>query len=146
MDRPRRCERALRLLANAMRSTSGFLYLVREEETVLAAQLGSPTPLLDMDERSIGLVRDAGDDDDTTQTSSGPTGQPNSWTEGESCFGAVVLSHPAEHRNVITGVAWLTHNGSALQTAPILLVQALSKALYDAGDAMTASFQLGGDP
>jgi len=141
-----RCERALRLLANAMRSTSGFLYLVSDGETVLAAQLGSPTPLLDMDERSTLLVREAVLREDMTETVTGTTGVTESWMEGESRFAAVVLSHPSEHGNIVTGVVWLARGSSALRRPPTLLVQALSKALYDAGDVVTSSFRLDGEP
>lgn len=132
--------RLLALLGRATRSAAGFLYVVQRTGPTLVAQLGAVAPLLEMDELVAQFLERADDDDVVTATSSGSEDATRamSWTATESArFTPLLLSHDGPGGPCVTGVAvmWMP-NSSALRV-PTRLLQALSQALFDAGDALS---------
>jgi tetratricopeptide (TPR) repeat protein len=133
-----RSERALQLLGRAIRSSSGFLYLTRHDSAVLVAQLGSPTPWLEMDDLVARLLAEAVEEEDTTQTGDSQAETPvSAWTAKDARFMPILLSHLQDNRRVITGVALMSLDSGGARRVPTTLVRALSKALFDAGDALS---------
>jgi hypothetical protein len=132
-----RRQRALQLLGRATRSSSGFLYLIQEDAAVLSAQLGSPTPWLEMDELVSRLLREAVEEDDTTHDGDSLAEAPlSSWTAKDARFTPILLSHPHAKGRVVTGVALMSLDSRGARRIPTTLVHALSKALFEAGDAL----------
>jgi hypothetical protein len=131
---------ALQLLGRATRSDSGFLYLMQQSEATLAAQLGSPTPWLEMDDLVAKLLTEAIEEEDTTQSGNDTSAEPRSaWTAIDARFMPILLSHPIDQGIVVTGLALMSVDASATRRIPTTLVHALSKALFDAGDALSQS-------
>jgi hypothetical protein len=124
-----RAERALQLLANAMRCESGFLYLTVDGVSQLAAQLGQPTPLPEMEELVAQCLRES-DLDGTTKKDADASGHSD---VRSPALTPVLLSHPSRGGISVSGVALLTR-AHAMRTAAPALVHALSHALSDAHD------------
>ncbi|HET6335759.1 MAG TPA: hypothetical protein VFG30_21185 [Polyangiales bacterium] len=143
---PERTRCALELLGRATRSSSGFLYLIRHDAAVLAAQLGSPTPWLEMDDRVARLLAEAVEEEDTTQSGDSLAEAPaSSWTANDMRFTPILLSHADNDRRVVTGVALMSLDSRGARRVPTALVHALSKALFDAGDASSQSVRFDPD-
>jgi hypothetical protein len=137
---------ALQLLGRATRSDSGFLYLMQHDEATLAAQLGSPTPWLEMDDLVARLLAEAVEEEHTTQTGDDQAQEPRSvWTARDPRFMPILLSHPHDNGTVVTGLALMSIDSSGPRPVPTTLVHALSKALFDAGDALSQSIRFDPD-
>jgi tRNA A-37 threonylcarbamoyl transferase component Bud32/tetratricopeptide (TPR) repeat protein len=135
-----RAERALALLGRFSRCDSGYLYILQRTGPVLAAQLGTTPPMLDMDGFATRFLLDALDQREATQTEVGSAPQPPqpTWTLSETRrFMPMLLSHAGDDGMSVTGVAVMAVDSRAPVRMPTRLLQALSKALYDAGDALT---------
>jgi hypothetical protein len=134
-----RAERALMLLGRFSRCDTGYLYMLQRQGPVLVAQLGAVPPRLDMDEFVTRYLVDALDERDVTQTEASEALEPKPlWTATESSrFSPMLLSHTGERGRSITGVAVMYVQASASFRVPARLLQALSRALYEAGDAIT---------
>jgi hypothetical protein len=124
---------ALALLARAVGAVSGILYLVKHEDVVGAAQFGGPTPSANLEEVAAKLVRGTLAEDDATQSGADSTevSAPGS-SASDAQFFPIVLTHQHDERTVVTGVAFMALNTRVVRRIPILLVQTLSKALFDA--------------
>jgi tRNA A-37 threonylcarbamoyl transferase component Bud32 len=134
-----RAERALGLLGRFSRCSAGFLYILQRQGPTLAAQLGSIAPMLDMDAFVTKILLDALEARDVTQTEMSNTPEPrflSAVTDGAR-FTPMLLSHPTDHGISVTGVAMMAVDANSTFRVPTRLLQALSKALYDAGDAIT---------
>lgn len=135
-----RAERALALIGRFSRCDSGYLYLVQRQGPALVAQLGATPPLLDMDGFATRFLLDALDQREVTQTEVGSAAKAllASWALSEARkFTPMLLSHPGERSMSVTGVAVMAMDTRGSVRIPRRLLQALSKALYDAGDAIT---------
>jgi tetratricopeptide (TPR) repeat protein len=134
-----RADRALGLLGRYSRCSCGFLYTLQRQGPTLAAQLGSLVPVLDMDAFVAKILLDALEARDVTQTEMSSTPEPrflSAVTDGAR-FTPMLLSHPTDHGISVTGVAMMAVEPNSTFRVPTRLLQALSKALYDAGDAIT---------
>jgi hypothetical protein len=135
-----RAERALALLGRFSRCKNGYLYLLQRSGPVLVAQLGGSAPFVEMDAYATQFLVEALDQKDATQTEmvSASTGQRPTWAVDQNRrFTPFLLSHPAKNGSAVTGVAVMSLDPKRGIRTPIRLLQALSKALYDAGDAIT---------
>ena len=134
-----RAERALGLLGRYSRCGAGFLYILQRQGPALCAQLGSIAPMLDMDAFVTKILLDALEAREVTQTEMSGTAEPrflSAVTDGAR-FTPMLLSHPTDHGISVTGVAMMAVDAGSTFRVPTRLLQALSKALYDAGDAIT---------
>jgi tetratricopeptide (TPR) repeat protein len=134
-----RAERALMLLGRFSRCDTGYLYMLQRQGPVLVAQLGAAPPRLDMDEFVTRFLVDALDQRDVTQTEASEALEPKPlWTATESSrYSPMLLSHTGDRGQSVTGVAVMYVQASASFRVPARLLQALSRALYEAGDAIT---------
>ncbi len=142
-----RADRALQLLGRFSRCSAGYLYVMQRQGPALVSQLGAAAPLADMDGLVAKFLLDAIEQRDITQTESGASktgktgslGNPFSvWTVTEGTrFTPLLLSHAGPSGISITGVAVMAMPAKGNVRMPARLLQALSKALYDAGDAIT---------
>lgn len=133
-----RGERALSLLGQALNCDAGFLYLVRPEGPTLTAQLGALTQPVEMDLHVTGLVRDAVERQDVTQTLVSDTSTLDLSQPGNELgdFTPLLLSHTSDLGLFVTGAAVMALPRDSSQRVPARLLQALSKAFSDAGDAL----------
>jgi hypothetical protein len=135
-----RAERAVALLGRFSRCDVGYLYVLQRTGPALVAQLGSVPPMHDMDGFATRFLLDALDHRDVTQTEVASVSVPpqTSWTSSESRrFTPMLLSHHGDNGLAVTGVAIMAADTRNSVRVPTRLLQALSKALYDAGDAIT---------
>ncbi|MET0385621.1 MAG: protein kinase [Polyangiales bacterium] len=132
-----RAERALELLGRFARCNAGYLYVLQHGGPVLVAQLGAAPTATDLDRLVGRLLQQANEDnEDMTQTEAG---EVLLWTAIEGGrYLPMLLSHTGERGMLVTGAAimWVTLDQPAPRV-PTRLLEALSKALYDAGDALT---------
>jgi tetratricopeptide (TPR) repeat protein len=134
-----RAERALQLLGRFTRCQGGFLYIMQRQGPTLVAQLGSVTPPLDIDNFVHKILLDALEQREVTQTemSTSPEAKFLSTVTEGGRFIPVLLSHPGRDGMSITGVAIMSVPAKGTIRMPTRLIHSLSKALYDAGDAIT---------
>jgi tRNA A-37 threonylcarbamoyl transferase component Bud32/tetratricopeptide (TPR) repeat protein len=135
-----RAERALALLGRFSRCDSGYLYILQRTGPALVAQLGTTPPMLDMDGFATRFLLDALDQREATQTEVGSSPQPPqaTWTISETRrYMPMLLSHPGDDGMSVTGVVVMAMDSRGPVRMPTRLLQALSKALYEAGDALT---------
>jgi tetratricopeptide (TPR) repeat protein len=135
-----RAERALALLGRFSRCEAGYLYVLQRQGPVLVAQLGSAPPMLDMDGFATRFLLDALDQREVTQTEMAhTTPEPTAMltTSDTKRFTPMLLSHAGDRGMSVTGVALMSVDPRSSVRMPTRLLQALSKALYDAGDAIT---------
>ncbi|HKU39130.1 MAG TPA: serine/threonine-protein kinase [Polyangiales bacterium] len=134
-----RADRALQLLGKFSKCSAGFLYVLQRQGPILVAQLGSIAPMMDMDGFVTKYLLDALEQRDVTQTEMSATPEPkflSAITDGAR-FTPMLLSHPTDHGMSVTGVAMMAVEPNSMFRSPTRLLQALSKGLYDAGDAIT---------
>jgi tetratricopeptide (TPR) repeat protein len=135
-----RAERALALLGRFSRCDVGYLYILQRGGPALVAQLGTAPPMHDMDGFATRFLLDALDHRDVTQTevaSASLLPEPTWMTSASRRFTPMLLSHQGENGMSVTGVAVMAADTRNSVRMPTRLLQALSKALYEAGDAIT---------
>jgi tRNA A-37 threonylcarbamoyl transferase component Bud32/tetratricopeptide (TPR) repeat protein len=135
-----RAERALALLGRFSRCDVGYLYILQRGGPALVAQLGTAPPMHDMDGFVARFLLDALDHRDVTQTevaSASSVPEPTWMSSSSRRFTPMLLSHQGEHGMSVTGVAVMAADLRNSIRMPTRLLQALSKALYEAGDAIT---------
>jgi hypothetical protein len=136
-----RAERALALLGRFSRCDVGYLYILQRGGPALVAQLGAAPPIHDMDGFATRFLLDALDHRDVTQTevaSASLAPEEATWMSNASQrFTPMLLSHQTENGMSVTGVAVMAADLRNSVRMPTRLLQALSKALYEAGDAIT---------
>jgi hypothetical protein len=141
--RGQRCDRALRLLADHMRSTRGYLFGMQEAGLRLCASLGdgpAPEGMEDMLAFYLNAELDATEavPRSVTGTFSAAPDMVAWINDGQHLYYPVLLSCIVGQRRVISGVAALAF---AVQREPILpadLVAEISQALLASGDVVGA--------
>jgi len=149
-----RTAQALKLLTKQSRCRAGCLYLLKRHGATLVAKLGSLPGLFDLDVRVQQFLLEQTSARESTMTQAveaDPVArgwsldersqtEPGgfSWTATESSGTRVVpflLSHPHRNGTAVTGVAVMLVAPGAPLRVPARLLQALSKAFEESGDA-----------
>jgi hypothetical protein len=137
-----RAEQALAMLLERCGAKAGCLYVLQRSGPVLAAQQGQMPLPHELDDLVASFVADALTVDDVTRTQPGESlvVSASAWTVGDTAearFVPMLLSHPTPEGRCVTGVAvtWVARDAGF--TLPTRLLQALSSALRDRGDAVT---------
>jgi hypothetical protein len=135
-----RAERALSLLVEQSHCAGGFLYTVQKEGAVLVAQNGIEAAPAELDAMVSSFLTAEIDDvqNVTVQTifAELPANKTSAWTiRQREQYRPLVLGHHTEKGFNITGVAVLVKDPNRIFVIPSDALAALSKSLFDAGDA-----------
>ncbi len=137
-----RVQNALRLLVEQSNAGGGFLYTVRKEGLVLAANYDDRVPPKGCDEMARQLLdSEINEKMETTTTVHGPRvdlepsdDNTERSTSQKEQYRPVFLGHYGDDGYVITAVAVLVVNTARLRPFPHELVASISKFLLDSGD------------
>jgi hypothetical protein len=132
-DPAHRAQQALSLLGRSTESEAGFLYLRAASGPELVAQFGAAEPMPEMDACAARLMRD--DNAEITQEDASVTTQL--WTRADGTgYRPMLLCDPDRQTAKVVAVAIMCFKQDVAPRAPTALLEALGRALHEAGDSV----------
>jgi tetratricopeptide (TPR) repeat protein len=138
-----RAQETLRVLVAHCGAAGGFLYVLQSGGPILRAQLGDKQPPAELDTqvaRHVAAELTAVDEATATVAPDAVTSRElERWSTADGTqLVPMVLAHESAEGFVITGVAALLPSADGVFQSPEALLRILSRALLEAGDAVTA--------
>jgi hypothetical protein len=133
-----RAQQALERLLRKSRSSAGCLYIVKGQYPVCVAKLGRLCESADVDARVANYLLEQAHLHEATDTKSATNPPEVTWSDSEHAEFQLVpmlLSHSSPDGRVLTGVAVIQVEPGASLRTPVRLLQTLSRAFQESGDA-----------
>jgi hypothetical protein len=133
-----RAQRALALVIDVARGTSGFLFAVTDEGVRLVAPLHGDAPPSGLEESVIQEIDAAVDEDESTVVSEvegAHPSKPKPLRHGHG-YAISLLTARVRGTRVIVGAAALNTIERPLRVVPVKTLESIGDALYEAGDVV----------